>query len=153
MINSEELNKRGVSNAQDIKQQDKETKRETRLNQITENSPEILTNSIYTPAFLRQQIGKLMRIEFLVGTNNLTDRIGFLEDVGASYILLRSFEGDSQIYADIYAIKFITISATYTGMPPFQQMNNMNMGMQNWNNNMNSNMNMQNVNPSMYRNF
>lgn len=151
MINSEELNKRGVSNVQDTKQ---EIKRETRLNQITENSPEILTNPIYTPAFLRQQIGKLMRIEFLVGTNNLTDRIGFLEDVGASYILLRSFEGDSQIYADIYAIKFITISATYTGMPPFQPMNNMNMGMQNWNTNMNSNMsnmNMQTTNPNMYR--
>ena len=114
------------------------------------DSPEILTNPIYTPAFLRQQIGKLMRIEFLVGTNNLTDRIGFLEDVGASYILLRSFEGDSQIYADIYAIKFITISTTYMGMTPYQNVNNMNnMGMQNWN----TNMNMQNTNPNMYRNF
>ena len=87
----------------------------------------------------------------------MTDRIGFLEDVGASYILLRSFEGDSQIYADIYAIKFITISATYAGMPPFQPMNNMNnMGMQNWNTNMNSNMNnmtMQNTNPNIYRSY
>ena len=105
MINSQELNNRGVSNSQDTKQE-QENKKETRLNQINSNSPEILTNSIYTPAFLRQQIGKLMRVEFLIGTNNLTDRIGFLEDVGASYILLRSFEGDSQIYADIYAIKF-----------------------------------------------
>jgi len=147
MINSEELN-----NRKDENKISSESKRETRLNQITENSPEILTNSIYTPAFLRQQIGKLMRVEFLVGTNNMTDRIGFLEDVGASYILLRSFEGDSQIYADIYAIKFITISATYTGMPPFQPMNN--MGMQNWNTNMNSNMsNMQNTNPNMYRSY
>lgn len=157
MINSEELNNRkDVSNIQESRQS-QENKKETRLNQITENSPEILTNSIYTPAFLRQQIGKLMRIEFLVGTNNLTDRIGFLEDVGASYILLRSFEGDSQIYADIYAIKFITISATYAGMPPFQSMNNMNnMGMQNWNTNMNSNMNNMNMagtNPNMYRNY
>lgn len=154
MINSQDLNNRGVSNnAQDTKQQEQENKRETRLNQINSNSPEILTNPIYTPAFLRQQIGKLMRVEFLIGTNNMTDRIGFLEDVGASYILLRSFEGDSQIYADIYAIKFITISATYTGMPPFQPMNNMNnMGMQNWNTNMNSSMNMQN-NTNMYRAF
>jgi len=154
MINSEELNNR--KDAHEIKTST-ETKRESRLNQINENSPEILTNPIYTPAFLRQQIGKLMRIEFLIGTNNMTDRIGFLEDVGASYILLRSFEGDSQIYADIYAIKFITISATYTGMPPFQPMNNMsNMGMQNWNTNMNSNMNNMNMsgtNPNMYRNF
>lgn len=85
-------------------------KRENRNVEINSNSPEILTNPIYTPAFLRQNIGKLMRVEFLIGTNNLTDRIGILEDVGASYILLRSLESDSLVYADIYAIKFITIS-------------------------------------------
>ncbi len=83
-------------------------------NQVTTNanSPEILTNNIYTPAFLRQQIGKLVRVEFLIGTNNLVDRIGILQDVGASYILLRSFENDSLVYCDIYSIKFITISTT-----------------------------------------
>ncbi len=74
------------------------------------NSPEIMTNNIYTPAFLRQQIGKLVRVEFLIGTNNLVDRIGILEDVGASYILLRSLESNTTIYADIYSIKFVTIS-------------------------------------------
>ena len=40
--------------------------RETRQNVIDQNSPEILTNSIYTPAFLREQIGKLVRVEFLI---------------------------------------------------------------------------------------
>lgn len=74
------------------------------------NSPEVLTNNIYTPAFLREQIGKLMRIEFLIGTNNLVDRIGILEDVGVSYILLRSLESNTLVYCDIYSIKFITIS-------------------------------------------
>lgn len=86
--------------------------RQNRNVQINENSPEILTNSIYTPAFLREQIGKLMRIEFLIGTNNLVDRIGILQDVGASYILLRSVENDSLVYCDIYSIKFITISTS-----------------------------------------
>ena len=86
--------------------------REKRVTNNDANSSEILTNSIYTPAFLRTQIGRLMRIEFLIGTNNLVDRIGILEDVGASYILLRSFENDSLVYCDIYAIKFITISTT-----------------------------------------
>lgn len=90
-------------------------KREVRQNTINQNSPEILTNPIYTPGFLRQQIGKLMRIEFLIGTNNMVDRIGILQEVGASYILLSSFEGDSLIYCDIYSIKFITISNTYGG--------------------------------------
>ena len=51
-----------------------------------------------------------MRVEFLIGTNNLTDRVGILEDVGASYILLRSIENDNIVYCDIYSIKFITIS-------------------------------------------
>ena len=89
---------------------DKNNTKETRQNVINQNSPEILTNSIYTPAFLRTQIGKLMRVEFLIGTNNLVDRIGILQDVGASYILLRSLESDSITYCDIYSIKFITIS-------------------------------------------
>ena len=78
--------------------------------QINQNSPELLTNNIYTPAFLRQYIGKLVRVEFLIGTNNLTDRIGILEDVGASYILLRALESNVLTYTDIYSIKFVTIS-------------------------------------------
>jgi len=90
--------------------EESQDKREDRNVQINQNSPEILTNNIYTPAFLREQIGKLMRVEFLIGTTNLTDRIGILEDVGASYILLRSVESNNLIYCDIYAIKFITIA-------------------------------------------
>ena len=127
MINPEDLNNRrnkmAGENTNVTEKQFQNT--ETRQN----NEPEILTNPIYTPAFLREQIGKLMRVEFLIGTNNMVDRIGFLEDVGASYILLRSFEGDSLIYADIYSIKFITISATYTGAPSFQNFTNMNTNM------------------------
>lgn len=106
--NSENQNKRiNFDETRDIK-----NNRENRQVSIDSNSPEILTNPIYTPAFLREQIGKLMRVEFLIGTNNLVDRIGILEDVGASYILLRSVENDSLVYCDIYSIKFITISTT-----------------------------------------
>lgn len=90
--------------------EEKQDKRESRNVNIDQNSPEILTNNIYTPAFLREQIGKLMRVEFLIGTNNIVDRVGVLEDVGASYILLRSIESDNIVFCDIYAIKFITIS-------------------------------------------
>ena len=99
----ESANKREVK---DIK----ETRENRQTGTNVQNMPELLTNTIYTPAFLREQIGKLMRVEFLIGTNNLTDRIGILEDVGASYILLRSVESDNLVFADIYAIKFITIS-------------------------------------------
>lgn len=133
MMNTEDLNNRRTRMQENVNSQEmkraEEPKEETRQ-QSQNNTPEVLTNPIYTPAFLRTQIGRLMQVEFLIGTNNMVDRIGFLEDVGASYILLRSFEGDSLIYADLYAIKFITISATYTGAPSFQTFNNnMNMGM------------------------
>lgn len=95
-------------------------------NQVTTNanSPEILTNNIYTPAFLRQQIGKLVRVEFLIGTNNLVDRIGILQDVGASYILLRALESNTTIYADIYSIKFVTISNSAISNNQYYNLNN-----------------------------
>ena len=108
----------------ELEQEQRQEKNEDRNVSGNQNSPEILTNPIYTPAFLRQQIGRLMRVEFLIGTNNMNDRIGILEDVGASYILLRSFENDSLVYCDIYSIKFITISTTgvYGTMNNFQNM-------------------------------
>lgn len=105
--------------------EERQNKRETRSVNIDANSPEILTNNIYTPAFLREQIGKLMRVEFLIGTNNLTDRVGILEDVGASYILLRSIESNNLVYCDIYAIKFVTIAeSSQYGMMNMPMMNN-----------------------------
>ena len=100
--------------------EDKETRQ---IDMNATNIPEILKNNIYTPAFLREQIGRLMRVEFLIGTNNMVDRIGVLQDVGASYILLRSVENDSLIYCDIYSIKFITISA-YSNLVPLVSPNN-----------------------------
>ena len=43
-------------------QENREITKETR--QTTE--PDVFTNNMYTPAFLRQQIGKLLRVEFLI---------------------------------------------------------------------------------------
>lgn len=105
---------------------DKKTEtNENRNVNINQNSPEILTNNIYTPAFLRENIGKLMRVEFLIGTNNLVDRTGILIDVGASYILLRALESDIVTYCDIYSIKFITISnLPYNMLLGFNNTNN-----------------------------
>ena len=82
----------------------------TQPQELPENAPEVLKNSIYTPGFLRQYIGKLIRVEFLIGSNYLVDRLGILEDVGASYIVLRAVESNNLIYCDIYSIKFVTIT-------------------------------------------
>ena len=83
---------------------------EYRAMQLDENAPESMTNALYTPAFLRQHLGKLVRVEFLIGTTNLQDRTGILVEVGASYIVLRSIQDSNLLYCDIYSIKFVTKS-------------------------------------------
>ncbi len=71
--------------------------------------PESVENTYFTAGFLRTQIGKLVRVEFLIGTNTTNDRVGRLIGVGASYILLESYDRTSTIMCDIYSIKFVTI--------------------------------------------
>ena len=116
-----------MENENQVETNELKNNREDRNVNINQNSPEILTNNIYTPAFLRENIGKLMRVEFLIGTNNLVDRTGILVDVGASYILLRALESDVVTYCDIYAIKFITISnLPYNMLLGFNNSNNIN---------------------------
>lgn len=70
--------------------------------------PPTLTEPIYTPGYLAQRIGSLIRVEFLIG-NSTTDRVGRLKTVGASFIVLQSLEGNSEIVCDIYSIRFVTI--------------------------------------------
>lgn len=70
--------------------------------------PPTLTSPIYTPGYLMQHIGDLMRVEFLIG-NATTDRVGRLKQVGASFIVLSALDGGSEIVCDIYSIKFVTL--------------------------------------------
>lgn len=74
-----------------------------------------------TSSFLKEQLGKIMRIEFLIGQNILQERIGVLEEVGTNFVLLRALESDTLIYCDIHSIKFINI-------PTSNFSNQMNMG-------------------------
>lgn len=73
-----------------------------------EMMPETMTNTAYIPAYLRHQIGRWMRIEFLIG-NILEEKVGQLLDVGASYIILKMLEPSTTMLCDLYSIKFITI--------------------------------------------
>src|SRR5665647_3647057 len=70
-----------------------------------EQSPLTTLSPLYTPGFLRTQIGRTVRVEFLVGTSGLTDRFGTLIGVGASYILIQESESDDILLCDIYSIK------------------------------------------------
>ncbi|NMM62003.1 hypothetical protein HBE96_04720 [Clostridium sp. P21] len=63
----------------------------------------------YTQGYLKTQIGKRVRIFFLIGTNIVQDREGILTDVGISYIILRETGTNVRVLCDIYAIKFVNI--------------------------------------------
>lgn len=78
--------------------------------------PETLTNPAFTAGYLRTQIGKLMRVEFLIG-NSITDRVGRLAEVGASFIILQSLETNTRYMCDLFAIKFVNIIDGMTAYP------------------------------------
>lgn len=63
----------------------------------------------YTQGYLRTQIGKRVRVTFLIGTNLIQDRTGTLLQVGISYIILRETDTNSKVLCDIYSIKFVNI--------------------------------------------
>ena len=63
----------------------------------------------YTQGFLRTQIGKKMRITFLLGTNTIQDRNGTLEKVGISYVIIKDIDTTTSTLCDIFSIKFVTI--------------------------------------------
>lgn len=61
----------------------------------------------YMNGFMRTQIGRRVTIEFLIGTNTLTDRTGTLLAVGANYILINEVETDDILLCDFFSMKFI----------------------------------------------
>lgn len=69
----------------------------------------VITDPGYTQYYLRQQIGKRVKIEFLIGTNMLVDREGTLIDVGISYLVIKEVDTFNLIMCDMYSIKFVTI--------------------------------------------
>lgn len=73
-------------------------------------APSTVQSPYYTAGFLRNFLGRSMRVEFLIGTSGaLVDRVGVLVEVGASYIVLRPLLSDDLVMCDLYSIKFVTI--------------------------------------------
>lgn len=70
--------------------------------------PESLTNPDFLPAYLSQHLGKWVRVDFLIG-GGIEQRVGVLEEVGASYIILNVIEPATLLVCDLFAIKFVTV--------------------------------------------
>ncbi len=69
--------------------------------------PETILNTAFTQGYLRTQLGRHVKVEFLIGTNMFIDREGTLVEVGTSYIIIRETETDDLLLCDMYSIKFV----------------------------------------------
>lgn len=67
----------------------------------------VLSSTDFTQGFLQTQIGRHVKVEFLLGTNMLVDREGDLVKVGTDYIIIQETETDDYLLCDIYSIRFI----------------------------------------------
>ncbi|NLM11447.1 MAG: hypothetical protein GX213_11860 [Clostridiaceae bacterium] len=67
----------------------------------------VLSDINFTQGFLKTQIGRHVKVEFLIGMNMFVDREGILILVGTDYIIIQETETDDYLLCDIYSIKFI----------------------------------------------
>lgn len=61
----------------------------------------------YLNGFLRTQIGRRVSIDFLVGSNSIVTKSGFLLGVASNYILINELDTNDLTTCDFYNIKFI----------------------------------------------
>ena len=74
--------------------------------------PPPATEEGFIPAYLRRNLGKNVRAEFIIGTSQYTDRIGRLIEVGINYFVLEDVNSRTHIMCDLYSVKFVTVLQT-----------------------------------------
>ncbi|MBP3372874.1 MAG: hypothetical protein J6L88_10175 [Clostridia bacterium] len=57
---------------------------------------------------LQDNIGAYVQIEFLLGTQGMTARLGVLYAVGTGYVVLYDVGNSNYLVCDIFSIKFVT---------------------------------------------
>ena len=76
--------------------------------EVAPGSP-VANNILYNQGWLTTQIGKYVKIEFLIGTNMFIDREGMLKEVGISYVVIQETGTNDMVMCDIYSIKFVRV--------------------------------------------
>lgn len=61
----------------------------------------------YLNGFIRTQIGRRVTIDFLIGSNNMVSKSGYLLGAAADYILINELDTNDLTTCDFYNIKFI----------------------------------------------
>ncbi|MCI2105936.1 MAG: hypothetical protein LKK00_04355 [Intestinimonas sp.] len=77
--------------------------------ELTQQGPPPSTERGYIPYYLKQNIGKNVRAEFIIGSNQYTDRTGRLIEVGINYFVLEDVNSRTHVMCDLYSVKFVTI--------------------------------------------
>jgi hypothetical protein len=76
---------------------------------MTREGPPPISEPGYIPYFLRQNIGRNVLAEFIVGTNMYQDKTGIITEVGVNYFVLRDQNFNADVMCDLYSVKFVTI--------------------------------------------
>lgn len=75
----------------------------------TQQGPPPSTAPGYIPYYLASNIGKNVRAEFIIGSNQYADKTGKLIEVGINYFVLEDVNSRTHIMCDLYSVKFVTI--------------------------------------------
>lgn len=80
-----------------------------RTDDTFQEGPPPVMNKLYIPGYLESLIGRTIRAEFVIGTNQSTDRSGRLIEVGVNYFVLEDLLSRNHIMCDLYSVKFVTV--------------------------------------------
>lgn len=73
-----------------------------------ENMAKRLADTVFMPGYLKTVIGKLVKIETLVG-NCLETRVGTLMTVGADYLVIKLYRSCCSMVCESSTVKYVTV--------------------------------------------
>lgn len=92
-----------------LTQEEKYNKMNSGINGYSDAFPVTSESIQFLNGFIRTQIGRHVQVDFLVGSNAITTKNGYLLGVGANYILINELDTNDITACDFYNIKFIRI--------------------------------------------
>lgn len=84
------------------------SKQMVKKSEVLTKAPSCIENSMFFQGYLKNHIGKLVKVESLLG-NCLESRMGVLFEVGANYIVIKLHRSPCSMMIEASAIKYITI--------------------------------------------
>ncbi len=69
----------------------------------------VMDSTQFLNGYLRTYIGRSVTVQFLFGTDTLTDRTGTLVNVGANYITIQEFGTNNLLICDFFSIKIVRV--------------------------------------------